>query len=123
SSMLVHAGAVAEAGRRGLRIGETADRSTTASAVGERIRTAEANAGYAFSDEHRQAVHGILEGRSGLAVVQGHAGTAKTTSTLAVVADYAREGGWKIRAMAPTSSAAQTLGDALAADSTTVAAV
>jgi len=123
SSMLVHAGAVAETGRQGLRIGETAGHSNSANAVDERIRATEAAAGYAFSDEHRRTVHGILEGPSGLAIVQGHAGAAKTTSVLAAIASHARNGGWKVRAMAPTSRAAQTLGDALAADSTTVAAV
>lgn len=123
SSMLVHAAAVAEAGRRGGRIGETASHPNTVNAIDECIRATEAAAGYAFSDEHRRTVHGTLESHSGLAIVQGHAGVAKTTSVLAAIASHARNGGWKVRAMAPTSSAAQTLGDALAVDSTTVASV
>lgn len=123
SSMLTHAGAISEIGRRGLRIGESAGRSNTVEAVEERIRAAEAAIGYTFTEEHKKTVHGILERQSGLAVVQGHAGTAKTTSTLAVIAAHARNGGWKVRAMAPTSSAANTLGEALNAKSTTVAAI
>jgi conjugative relaxase-like TrwC/TraI family protein len=86
------------------------------------IATREQATGRAFTTEQREAVHGILQDRTGLHVVQGHAGTAKTSTVLAAVADVAKESGWEIRAMAPTGSAAQSLGDAIGARSETVTA-
>src|SRR5699024_5053858 len=71
----------------------------------------------------RQTVHGILQSNSGLHIIQGYAGTAKTTTILAAVTEAARDGGWEIRAIAPTGSAAQSLGDAIGTKGETVTAV
>lgn len=79
--------------------------------------------GFEFSAEQRQATVGILASGSGLAVVQGYAGTAKTTSVLATVADAAQVQNIRVRAIAPTHSAAETLGHAIGAESQTVAAL
>lgn len=121
-SMLVHSGAVAEQGRDGPRIGEHDEQMNTAQAIDARIAAAERDAGYRFTDEHRRAVHGILEGHSGLSIVQGLAGTSKTTSILSVVTDHAKAGDWRVIAMAPSVDATRKLGDTIGAEAQTVAA-
>ncbi len=85
------------------------------------IATRERKNGHAFTDEHRAATHAILSG-GGFHIVQGFAGSAKTSSVLAAVADACRAEGLKVRAIAPTHSAADTLGRAIDADAATVAA-
>ncbi|WP_029622855.1 AAA family ATPase [Sphingomonas elodea] len=56
--------------------------------------------------------------RTGL---QGHAGTAKTTTVLKAVADTARRQGLTVRALATNGNAAKVLGDAIGVESETVA--
>ena len=87
------------------------------------IEAREKATGHAFSAEQRAAVASLLSRTSGLQILHGYAGTAKTTSVLATIAEVAREGGWDVRAMAPTTSAAQTLGAALGIRDVTVAKV
>lgn len=94
-----------------------------AAAAARTIAGREVINGRPMSDEQRAAATALLTSTSRLHVLSGHAGTAKTTSVLATVADQARADGIEVRAMAPTSSAAGTLGEALGAKSTTVAAV
>ena len=95
----------------------------TARAVERVIAAREATNGRPMTDEQKAATAAILASGSRLHVLSGHAGTAKTTSVLAAVADQAKSSGITVRAMAPTSSAAGTLGEALGAKSCTVAAV
>ncbi len=95
----------------------------TARGIERVIAAREAANGRPMTDEQKVATRAILASGSRLHVLSGHAGTAKTTSVLAAVADQARAGGVTVRAMAPTSSAAGTLGEALGAKSCTVAAV
>ena len=93
-------------------------------AIEHAIAAREKANGRPMTDEQRAATASILASGSRFHVLSGHAGTAKTTSVLAAVADQARASGVTVRAMAPTSSAAGTLGEALGAKSpTTVAAV
>ena len=87
------------------------------------IQARETANGRPMTDEQKSASSAILASSSRLHILSGHAGTAKTTSVLAAVADQAKSNGVAVRAMAPTSSAAGTLGEALGARSTTVAAV
>lgn len=122
-SMLAHADAIARMGKDRPKPGEKNAGDNTDAAIELRIAEQEARTGHSLTNEHRRAVHGILAGESGLHILDGLAGTGKTTGVLAVAADHARDGGWKVRAMAPTSSAAATLGDAIGAKSSTVAAV
>lgn len=121
--MLESADGIARAGRFGLKPGEQTGGENTPEAIEGSIAKAEEASGYNFTPEQRQAVHGILGGDSGLNMVQGYAGTAKTTTVMKTVADHARQGGWKVRAMAPTASAAKTLGEAIGAHGETVAGV
>ncbi|MHB1569139.1 MAG: ATP-dependent DNA helicase, partial [Solirubrobacteraceae bacterium] len=92
-------------------------------AIERAIATREAAGGRPMTDEQRQAAVGILGAASRLHILSGHAGTAKTTSVLATVAGQAQLAGLEVRAMAPTASAAKTLGEALGARGKTVAAV
>jgi len=78
--------------------------------------------GYAFSDEQKRAAHGILTHEKALHVVQGLAGTAKTSSVLAATAEAARRAGYEIKAVAPTASAAQTLTAEIGGKASTIAA-
>lgn len=119
--MLANADRIARAGHGQARIGEAERGQNSAGKVERAIRAQEKRTGHAFTREQRAAVDGIMRGDSGLHVVQGHAGTAKTSTVLATVATEARAAGWRVEAMAPTNSAAKTLGDAIGADSRTVA--
>ena len=123
-ALLGHAAALQREGA--VRIGEAPGAArpaaTRQAAIGRAIAHREQATGHAFSPEQRAAVHSLLERSSGLQILHGHAGTAKTTTVLAAVAEVAREGGWQVRAMAPTSSAAQTLGTTLGIRDETVSA-
>jgi ATP-dependent exoDNAse (exonuclease V) alpha subunit len=77
--------------------------------------------GYAFNQSQRTATLGLLTSHDRLQLVQGYAGTAKTTSVLATTAAEVVRQGQIVRALAPTSSAAQTLAAAMGTDGMTVA--
>ena len=119
--MLAHADRIARVGHGRARIGERERGDNTSSKVDAAIARQEKKTGHKFTREQREAVTRIMRGDSGLYIVQGHAGTAKTSSVLATIAAEAKAAGWRVEAMAPTSSAAKTLGDAIDADSRTVA--
>ena len=119
--MLQSAERIARAGHGHARIGEAMRGDNTTSKVDAAIARQETQTGHKFTGEQRAAVNGILRGDSGLHIVQGHAGTAKTSTVLATVAAEAKASGWDVRAMAPTNSAAKTLGDAIGAAGQTVA--
>lgn len=89
--------------------------------VDTRIVEQQTATGFAFTREQRDATHSIMRDGSGLTLLQGLAGTAKTTSVLATVAKTAKEKGYQVRALAPTHSAAKTLADAIGAQAETVA--
>ncbi|MBD8872462.1 MobF family relaxase [Rhodanobacter sp. DHB23] len=120
--MLAAAQAIAASGKGQARIGENQYGDNSAAIIDAAIECQEALTGHRFSAEQRAAVRGILSSESGLHVIQGFAGTAKTTTVLATIAEKAREAGWRVQALAPTNSAAKTLGDAIGAEAQTVAA-
>lgn len=80
-----------------------------------------------LKSEHRwnrgqqEATRALLASPNRIAAVQGYAGTAKTTTVLAAYADAARSKGLAITPLAPTASAAKSLGDALGVRGETVA--
>lgn len=86
------------------------------------ISRQEARTGYGFNPAQRAATTGILTSGDRVHIVQGYAGTAKTTSVLAATADELRRQGYEVKALAPTHSAKTTLADAIDAKSQTVAA-
>lgn len=85
------------------------------------IATVEARTGHAFNQSQRTATQGLLTSQNGIHLVQGYAGTAKTTSVLATVAAELARQGQTVRALAPSASAAQTLGTAIGAEGMTAA--
>lgn len=86
------------------------------------IERQEARTGFEFNPAQRRATVGILTSGDRIHLVQGYAGTAKTTSVLAATADELRRQGYEVKALAPTHSAKNTLAEAIKADSQTVAA-
>jgi conjugative relaxase-like TrwC/TraI family protein len=76
--------------------------------------------GSEWNDGQRQATLGILQSSDRIALLQGWAGTAKTSTVIATVAGAAAAAGYTVRAHAPSASAAQTLGGALQVEGTTV---
>ncbi len=68
----------------------------------------------------RQATAMLLSTRNYVAAVQGYAGTAKTTTVIKTMAHVAWRQEYQVIAMAPTASAAETLGQAIGKPSVTV---
>ncbi|GGO89760.1 MobF family relaxase [Stakelama pacifica] len=91
-----------------------------AKAVGSAAMQAE-RAGFAWNVEQREATTQLLTSRNRITAIQGFAGTAKTTTVLATFAREAGAKGLSVVALAPTSSAAMVLGEALETRSDTVA--
>lgn len=91
------------------------------------VEAAKAIARAALKSEHswtadrRQAAKSLLTSQNRVTAMQGYAGTAKTTTVLATAAREAASHGYKVTALAPTASAARTLGEALGTRSETVA--
>ncbi|CAH2605967.1 Relaxase domain-containing protein (plasmid) [Rhodovastum atsumiense] len=95
----------------------------SANAAQAAVRAAEersAATGHGWNDAQRAAAAGILRSRDRTVVLQGAAGTAKTSTVLATVAAAASAAGHTVRALAPSASAAQTLGKALHLEGQTV---
>jgi ATP-dependent exoDNAse (exonuclease V) alpha subunit len=78
-------------------------------------------AGFGWNADQRTATEQLLTSRNRITALQGHAGTAKTTTVLATFAREAEARGIPVVALAPTASAAMVLGEALGARSDTVA--
>lgn len=85
------------------------------------IAAAELRAAHSWTQGQRDATRALLMSTAGVTALQGHAGTAKTSTVLATVADAARDQGLTIRALAPTATAAELLGRAVHAEPMTVA--
>lgn len=78
------------------------------------------HAEHAFNAGQQSAALHILSTPENLVLVQGYAGTAKTTSVLACASAEFQKQGYMVKALAPTASAAQTLGDAIGAKADTM---
>jgi conjugative relaxase-like TrwC/TraI family protein len=74
-----------------------------------------------WTPDQQIAAKALLTSQNRVTAVQGYAGTAKTTTVLATVAREAQSQGNTVTALAPTASAARTLGEALGAHGETVA--
>jgi conjugative relaxase-like TrwC/TraI family protein len=74
-----------------------------------------------WTQGQREATKALLTSTNRVTAVQGYAGTAKTTTVLATYAKEAETAGYKITPLAPTASAARTLGEALGTKGETVA--
>lgn len=78
-------------------------------------------AGFGWNADQKAATEQLLTSRNRITAVQGFAGTAKTTTVLATFAREAEARGVSVVALAPTASAAMTLGEALGTRGDTVA--
>jgi conjugative relaxase-like TrwC/TraI family protein len=74
-----------------------------------------------WTPDQKEATKTLLTSQNRVTAVQGYAGTAKTTTVLATFAREAESLGIKVTALAPTASAARTLGEALGTRGETVA--
>jgi conjugative relaxase-like TrwC/TraI family protein len=88
-------------------------------AVAQAVARAEAK-GHEWTEGQRNATIGLLTSSDRFTGVQGFAGTAKTNATLATYAAAMKEQGYQVRALAPTASAAGTLGQAIGAQGSTI---
>ena len=77
--------------------------------------------GLPWNRDQRSSAAQILVSRNRITALQGYAGTAKTTTVLATYAKAAEARGYAVTALAPTASAAMTLGNALDTRADTVA--
>tara|TARA_Y100001947_G_scaffold158768_1_gene172963 strand:+ start:1516 stop:4278 length:2763 start_codon:yes stop_codon:yes gene_type:complete len=80
-----------------------------------------AERGHRWTEGQRKATQGLLLSPASVTAVQGHAGTAKTTTVIATYAQAARDQGLTVRALAPTATAAELLGKAIDTEPMTVA--
>lgn len=103
------------------RAAGTVQPAMSAEAADQAILAQETETGFAFNDAQRSATRALLTGQDRITLIQGYAGTAKTTSVLAAGADALRAQGYEVVALAPTRSAAKTLGAAIGAEGQTVA--
>lgn len=85
------------------------------------IHAQEMRSGHVFNRSQRSTTLGILTSQNHLHLVQGYAGTAKTTSVLAATAAELARQGQTVIALAPTVAAAQTLSVAIGHEGITVA--
>ena len=76
---------------------------------------------HTWTADQREAAKSLLTSQNRVTAVQGYAGTAKTTTVLTTLVREAEAHGHKVTALAPTASAARTLGEALGTRGETVA--
>lgn len=88
-----------------------------AKAVARAVLAAE----HPWNPDQQNAAKALLTSQNRVTAIQGYAGTAKTTTVLATVAREAQSQGYNVTALAPTASAARTLGEALGLRGETVA--
>lgn len=85
------------------------------------VARAELQSDHPWNEGQRAATRALLTSPHRVTGLQGYAGTAKTTTVLATFAREAQAREIAVTALAPTASAAQTLGDALGQRGETVA--
>lgn len=75
---------------------------------------------YPWNNAQINATKNILSSKSRLNLIQGYAGTSKTNSVMKGLASEFEKAGYEVKPLAPTASAADTLGEALGAEGQTV---
>ncbi|MEO1092269.1 MAG: MobF family relaxase [Pseudomonadota bacterium] len=76
--------------------------------------------GHAWNSAQRTAADIVLSSRDRVTALQGHAGTAKTTTVVATYAAAAAARGFAVTAVAPTTTAARTLAEQVGAEPKTL---
>ena len=74
-----------------------------------RARAMAEERGFGWTTGQAEATKGVLTTSSRVIGIQGYAGTAKTTTVLATVAEAARQLGYSVKGMAPTTDATRGL--------------
>ncbi|MCB1609081.1 MAG: relaxase domain-containing protein, partial [Xanthomonadales bacterium] len=82
----------------------------------------ESSSGYAWNPSQRAAAHGVITGDHRVSLIQGYAGTAKTTSVIAATAKAADAAEKEFVALAATHTAKDQITKATGKPSSTVAA-
>ena len=90
-------------------------------AAAKAIARAALQSEHRWTPEQRDATRALLTSANRVTAVQGYAGTAKTTTVLTTFAREAKAQGHSVIPLAPTASAARTLGEALGTKGATVA--
>ena len=85
-----------------------------------RARALAEEQGFGWTTGQAEATAGVLTTSSRVIGIQGYAGTAKTTTVLATVAEAARQLGYAVKGMAPTTDATQALARATGGEAVTV---
>ena len=93
----------------------------SATQASKAVARAQLQSDHRWNSGQRDATRALLTSTNRVTAVQGYAGTAKTTTVLATFASEAQAKGLTVTALAPTASAARTLGDALGMRGETVA--
>lgn len=104
---------------------ELSGRNTARELLSERnahrvVAQHELNSEHPWTQGQRLAAATLLSSRNYVNAVQGYAGTAKTTTVIQSMAHVAWRQDYRVIAMAPTASAAETLGQAIGKPSITV---
>jgi hypothetical protein len=76
--------------------------------------------GFSWTHGQAEATKGVLTTSSRMTGIQGYAGTAKTTTVLATVAEAARQQGYTVKGMAPTTEVTLGLAQAIGGEAVTV---
>ena len=76
--------------------------------------------GFGWTHGQAEATKGVLTTSARVIGIQGYAGTAKTTTVLATVAEAARQQGYTVKGMAPTTEATLGLAQAIGGEAVTV---
>lgn len=93
----------------------------SATQAAKAVARAELQSDHRWNTGQRDATRALLSNTNRVTALQGYAGTAKTTTVLATLANVARAKCHAVTPLAPTASAARTLGDALDMRGETVA--
>jgi len=88
-----------------------------AAMVVSKAEQAAEKAGHSMNEQQKSAVLGILSDKQQMHIVQGYAGTAKTSAVLKVVTKTMQENNYTVVAAAPTTDAAAKLQQETNADS------
>ena len=91
-----------------------------AQALVGRARALAEERGFGWTKGQAEAAQGILTTSARVIGIQGYAGTAKTTTVLATVAEAARQLGYSVKGMAPTTDATLGLAQAIGGEAVTV---
>ncbi|MGI9506257.1 MAG: AAA family ATPase, partial [Geminicoccaceae bacterium] len=108
--------AAEQRGRGSFAEREIMPRNRASSFVSDTAAKVQAEGGHAWNYQQMTAAVELLSSPDRVTALQGLAGSSKTSTVLVALAEASKEEGHDVRAMAPTTAAARTLGRALKTD-------